>query len=256
MATLLDLHADSPHQRIRARFGSRGLTKDGLVNRRTTSRFARRSLVALGAAALAATALPASANAQVLDELGRPNEQVLGSVEGAIQNPAVPEDARATAQRLIDFFRGTGEPGVGIPENGPAISQFLYPTIMNNCIDGTSGAVGTITAVPGPANLPLPGVPEHQTGFVFTALGTGGAADEQAEPLVVDWVNPNNGRTGSTVLGYNGVNPDGPATMTGVADTGAGQVLAVLRGGLTTKIEGGVANCRVAYPTVGIIPVG
>lgn len=225
------------------------------MTRRPLPSIARRAAIAAGAVALAAVAVPSAANAQVLDDLGRPNEQILGSVENAVQNPAVPQSTRETAERLIAYFRGTGEPGVGIPENGPAISQFLYPTVMDNCIDGTSGAVGTITAVPGPASLPLPGVPEHQTAFIFTALGTGGVAEHQAEPLVVDWINPANGRTGSTTLGFNGINPEGPATVSGVADTGGGQVLAVLRGGLTTNIEGGTANCRVGFPTVGIIGV-
>lgn len=224
------------------------------VNRRPLSGLARRSVVALGGLALVATLTPATASAQVLDELGRPNEQILGSVEGSIENPAVPENIRSSAEQLIAFFRGEGEPGVGIPENGPAIAQFLYPTVMENCIDGNSSAVGTITAVPGPADLPLPGVPEHQTAFVFTALGTGPVAENQIEPLVVDWFNPANGRRGSTELGFNGMNPEGPATVGGVADTGGGQVLAVLRGGLTTAFDGGEANCRVA-PTVGIIPV-
>lgn len=224
------------------------------MNRRPLSGLARRSVVALGGLALVASLAPATASAQILDELGRPNEQILGSVESSAQNPAVPEDVRSSAERLVAFFRGEGEPGVGIPENGPAIAQFLYPTVMENCIDGNSSAVGTATAIPGPADLPLPGVPPQQTAFVFTALGTGPVAEQQMEPLVVDWFNPANGRRGSTELVFNGMNPEGPATVSGVADTGAGQVLAVLRGGVTTSFDGGTANCRVA-PTVGIIPV-
>ena len=226
------------------------------VNRRPLSGLARRSVVALGGLALVATLTPATAGAQVLDELGRPNEQILGSVEGTVQNPAVPENIRSSAEQLIAFFRGEGEPGVGIPENGPAIAQFLYPTVMENCIDGNSSAVGTITAVPGPADLPVPGVPAGQLGFVFTALGTEGVADHQVQPMTVDWVNIHNGRHGSTVLTYNGINEGGPATLNGVADTGPGHVLMVLQGGVTTVLEnGGTANC-VPFPTVGSAFVG
>ncbi|WP_241734097.1 Rv1157c family protein, partial [Dietzia natronolimnaea] len=167
-------------------------------------------------------AVPASASAQSLDELGRPTEPVLQAIENLSEQQWIPEETRGTIARLVGFFRGSGEPGTPLPENGPVIAQFAYPTIMQNCIDGEQTAVGAATAVPGPAGLPLPGIPGGHLGFIFTALGTEGVAPQQVQPMTVDWFNINNGRRGTTVLSYNGINAGGPATLNGVADTGPG----------------------------------
>jgi len=207
----------------------------------------------LGAAAAMAISLaaPATASAQSLDHLGRPTEPVLQALENLSEQQFIPESTRGTIARVVGFFRGTGEPGTPVPENGPVIAQFAYPTIMQNCIGGEQTAVGAATAIPGPADLPLPGIPAGQLGFVFTALGTEGVADHQVQPMTVDWFNINNGRRGSTTLTYNGINEGGPATLNGTADTGPGQVLMLLQGGVTTNLEdGGTANC-VPFPTVG-----
>ncbi|UVE95797.1 hypothetical protein [Dietzia sp. B32] len=215
----------------------------------------RTSFRTLGLGAVAALAVglaaPATASAQSLDELGRPTEPVLQAIENLSEQQWIPEDTRGTIARLVGFFRGTGEPGTPLPENGPVIAQFAYPTIMQQCIGGDQTAVGAATAVPGPADLPLPGIDPGKLGFIFTALGTEGVAAQQAQPMTVEWINISNGRRGSTVLTYNGINEGGPATVNGVADTGAGQVLMLLQGGVTTNLEdGGTANC-VAFPTVG-----
>jgi len=209
--------------------------------------------VGLGAVAAMAVslAIPVSAGAQSLDPLGRPTEPVLQAMENLGEQQWIPEDTRGTIARLVGFFRGTGEPGTPIPENGPGLAQFAYPTIMQNCIGAEETAVGAATAIPGPADLPVPGVPHGQLGFVFTALGTEGVAEHQAQPMTVEWLNINNGRRGSTPLTYNGINEEGPATVNGVADTGPGQVLMLLQGGVTTNLENeGAADC-VAVPTVG-----
>lgn len=196
-------------------------------------------------------AVPASASAQSLDDLGRPTEPVLQAIENLSEQQWIPEDTRGTIARLVGFFRGSGEPGTPIPQNGPVIAQFAYPTIMQNCIDGEQTAVGAATAIPGPAGLPVPGIPAGQLGFVFTALGTEGVAPQQVQPMTVDWFNINNGRRGTTVLGYNGINEGGPATLNGVADTGPGQVLMLLQGGVTTTLDGGGTSNCVPLPTVG-----
>ncbi|MET3860340.1 hypothetical protein ABIE38_001250 [Dietzia sp. 2505] len=215
----------------------------------------RNSFRTLGLGAVAAMAVslavPASASAQSLDELGRPTEPVLQAIENLSEQQWIPEETRGTIARLVGFFRGSGEPGTPLPENGPVIAQFAYPTIMQNCIDGDQTAVGAATAVPGPAGLPLPGIPGGQLGFIFTALGTEGVAPQQVQPMTVDWFNINNGRRGTTVLSYNGINAGGPATLNGVADTGPGQVLMLLQGGVTTTLaDGGTSNC-VSLPLVG-----
>ncbi|OAH64013.1 hypothetical protein AYJ66_08925 [Dietzia cinnamea] len=215
----------------------------------------RTSFRTLGLGAAAAVVLglaaPATAGAQSLDELGRPTEPVLQAIENLAAQQWIPEETRGTIARIVGFFRGTGEPGTPLPENGPVIAQFAYPTIMQQCIGGEQTAVGAATAVPGPADLPLPGIAPGHLGFIFTALGTEGVAAQQAQPMTVDWFNITNGRRGTTVLGYNGINEGGPATVNGVADTGPGQVLMLLQGGVTTNLEnGGTSNC-VAFPTVG-----
>lgn len=215
----------------------------------------RTSFRTLGLGAVAALAVglatPATAGAQSLDELGRPTEPVLQAIENLAEQQWIPESTRGTIARAVGFFRGTGEPGTPLPENGPIIAQFAYPTIMQQCIGGEETAVGAATAIPGPADLPLPGIDPGKLGFIFTALGTEGVAAQQAQPMTVDWLNINNGRRGTTVLTYNGINEGGPATVNGVADTGPGQVLMLLQGGVTTNLEdGGTSNC-VAFPTVG-----
>lgn len=211
----------------------------------------------LGAAAAMAVsmAVPATAGAQSIDHLGRPTEPVLQAMENLSEQQFIPESTRGTIARLVGFFRGTGEPGTPLPENGPALAQFAYPSVMQNCIEGNKSAVGAATAIPGPADLPLPGIPAGHLGFIFTALGTEGVAAHQVQPMTVDWFNINNGRRGQTVLTYNGINAGGPATVNGTADTGPGQVLMLLQGGVTTNLEGGGTSNCVAIPTVGTAQV-
>lgn len=189
------------------------------------------------------------------DSLGRPAPHVLAQIEGAANNPATPPQLKPLLTKLVSFFRGDGKPGVGIPQNGPAFTQFGWPTVAGSCIDGKDKAVGTAMAVPGPASLPLPGVPKGEVNFVFTALGTGTVAKQQTTAMKVHWININNGRTGSTNLGFNGLNPDGPATVNGPAATGSGTVLALLEGGVTTdNKDAGPSNCNF-LPTAAIIPI-
>ena len=94
--------------------------------------------------------------------------------------------------------------------------------------------MGSAIAVPGPAEIPAPGAAEGQTAFVFTALGTAPAAPEQGG-MTVNWANINTLRTGATSLGNHGINPDGPATLSGTADTGHGTVVAVVSGTVHTE---------------------
>lgn len=217
--------------------------------------------VAVSAGASLATA-PAAHSAPVLpglpdlpiDNLGRPTPELLQQIEDFANNPQVPDNVGDILKRVVGFFRGDGEPGVGIPENGPGFTQFGWPTLAQNCIGGTSNAVGMAMGVPGPAELPLPGVPGGHVSFVFTALGTGPVAERQNTGMRVHWVNINNGRIGQTDLSYGGINPDGPATINGLADTGPGNVLALLEGGVTTDEEGGQGNCTF-LPTAGIFNV-
>lgn len=221
------------------------------------SRRASRAIAALTTAlalSIPATLAPAASANPLVDNLGRPSPEVLAQLEKI--SPQLPEELGGTLDRLISFIRGDGEPGVDIPQNGPAFTQFGWPTIAGNCIGGESNAVGLASAVPGPAPLPLPGVKAGQVNFVFTALGTGTVAKQQNTSMNVHWVNINNAKFGTTQLGYNGINPEGPATVNGAADTGNGLVLALLEGGVTTNNEDAAPSDCNFIPTAAIIPVG
>src|SRR5699024_8785105 len=162
----------------------------------------------LGAVAAMAVSLavPVSAGAQSLDPLGRPTEPVLQAMENLGEQQWIPEDTRGTIARLVGFFRGPGDPGTPLPENGPGLAQ-----------------------LPGPAELPVPGVPHGPLGSVLPAPGPEGVAARQAQPMPVDRLNIHGGRRGSTPLTDSGITAGGPATVTGLADTGAGQVLTLLQ---------------------------
>ena len=222
------------------------------------SRRASRAIAALSTAialSVPATIAPASsAPMGSVDHLGRPAPHVLAQIENVADNPATPEQLKPVLKKLVGFFRGDGEPGVEVPENAPNFVQFGWPTIAGSCIDGKNNAVGTAMGVPGPASLPLPGVGKGEINFVFTALGTGTVAKRQTTQMNVHWININNGRLGSTKLGYNGINPEGPATVNGAAKTGSGTVVALLEGGVTTNNDNGPSNCNF-LPTASIINV-
>ncbi|KAB1503986.1 hypothetical protein F7230_02460 [Corynebacterium sp. 320] len=219
-----------------------------------------RALVGLSTAcALAVPTLiaPATANAQVgsLDHLGRPNAETLNAIEEFTKNPNVPPQVGAALTKLVGFFRGEEGKGVPIPKNGPHFTQFAWPTISQNCIGGKNNAVGTAAAVPGPANLPLPGVAPGEVNFVFTGLGTGTIAKEQHSQMNVHWVNINNGKRGVTPLRFNGINPEGPGTVNGAAQTGPGTVLAYIDGGFTVNNKDAAPSTCNFLPTAGVIQV-
>ncbi|WP_241385498.1 Rv1157c family protein [Rhodococcus sp. CH91] len=182
---------------------------------------------------------------------------LLAQAKELLANSELPESVKGTLQRVITFLDGSGGGGPAIPEPGAvAISQFLYPTIGQDCIGDGQDSVGTALAVAGPSKLPPPGPAAGQTGFVFTALGTAPAAADQERPLTLSWINVSNGRTGSQPLTNDAkINPDGPTTLSAIADTGSGQVVAVISGGVTTQEEGAEARSCTFLPTVGLVAV-
>lgn len=230
---------------------------------RSPGRVRRAAVAALAAVSLAGgTALAAAPAAQALpglppapiDHLGRPNEQILKEIENFAKSPRVPDDIGDTLMRVVGFFRGDGEPGVAMPEDGPAFTQFGWPAPSTGCQGSDGSPIGMGMGVPGPADLPLPGVPRGHIDFVFTALGTGPVSERQANGMRVHWVNINNGRTGQTPLRFNGINADGPGTVNGQANTGGGTVVALLEGGVSTDEDSGRVSCDY-IPTVGVFNV-
>lgn len=188
-----------------------------------------------------------------IDHLGRPNAQLLEQAKNFAANPWLPPQVRGAILAAVNFFAdpepGEDTGGPGIPQNAPMVVQFAWPTVAGQCIGGQLNAVGSAIAVPGPAEIPLPGAQAGQTVFLFTALGTSPAAVNQGE-MVVEWFNLHTLRGGRTVLGNYGVNPDGPATLSATADTGSGPVVAWMHGAVHTED----ARCDFA-PTAALVSV-
>ncbi|QNG18044.1 hypothetical protein G4H71_03890 [Rhodococcus triatomae] len=244
----------------------------------------RRGFTALAIAAAAALVVPSQAGAQPIpppvpegvpvealaslvpaiigaaagpaDIADNPQADLLAQARILLETAPLSDELKSTLERVITFLDGSGGGGPDIPEDGPVIAQFLYPTIGQGCIGPESDAVATALAVPGPAHLPPPGPGVGQAGFVFTALGTAPAADHPAQPLTATWINIDNGWRGDVDLTNQArINPDGPATLSGIADTGSGRVLAVISGGITTVPEGEAPISCMILPTVGMFHV-
>lgn len=136
-------------------------------------------------------------------------------------------------------------PGFG--PDAPPMQDFIYPSIGTNCLADSSSSIATALSVAGPAKIPLPGPGPGQTAYVFTAVGTPGPADVQKLPLNVTWVNLTTGKSGSATLKPRpDINPDGPTTLTVIADTGSGSIMSTIFGQVTTKEK----QCQF-MPTIG-----
>lgn len=136
-------------------------------------------------------------------------------------------------------------PGFGA--DAPPTQDFMYPSIGTNCLADGGNSIATALSVAGPAKIPLPGPGPGQTAYVFTAIGTPGPAEVQKLPLNVTWVNLTTGKSGSVTLKpRSDINPEGPTTLTAIADTGSGSVMSTIFGQVTTKEK----QCQF-MPTIG-----
>lgn len=123
----------------------------------------------------------------------------------------------------------------------------MYPSISNGCLGDGGTVLATAISVAGPAKIPTPGPGPGQTAYVFTAVGTPGPAAEQKLPLNVTWVNLTTGKSGSATLKpRSDINPEGPTTLTAIADTGSGSILSTIFGQVTTTER----QCQF-MPTIG-----
>jgi len=163
--------------------------------------------------------------------------------EAAPASPA-PEAAPAPAAAAAPAAPAA-TPGFG--PDAPPTQDFMYPSIGTNCLADGSSAIATALSVAGPAKIPLPGPGPAQTAYVFTAVGTPGPAEVQKLPLNVTWVNLTTGKSGSVTLKpRTDINPDGPTTLTAIADTGSGSIMSTIFGQVTTKEK----QCQF-MPTIG-----
>lgn len=208
---------------------------------RSTTRV-HRALRAPLAAALSALILTGAsattpATAQVssfIDDLGRPTDDAVARVNAFADKPFIPPHVANMLRTAVGFFAGTGQlGGPALPEHPPLFTQFYWPTVSSNCIGPGLHSTASAIAVPGPAAIPAPGAKAGETTFVFTALGTPPAAEQQGL-MRVYWINLNNLRTGVTPLANHQINPTGPSTLSATAATGQGNVLAVVDGAVRT----------------------
>lgn len=195
----------------------------------------------LGLAAPVALAAPEarassslSSSQPYLDELGRPTPYAVAQVNAFASQPFVPEKVANALRTAVNFYAGNGElGGPPLPQDAPPFTQFYWPTVSGNCIGPGLHSTASALVVPGPASSPAPGAGAGEATFVFTALGTPAAAEQQGM-MRVYWINISNFRSGVTELGNNRINPTGPATLSGTASTGPGRVLAVVDGSVRT----------------------
>jgi hypothetical protein len=207
------------------------------------------ALVSLAPAIIGAAAGP-------LDGPSPAQRDILDQARQLLADSALPPQIATILRGVITFLDGSAGGGPPIPRSGPPIAQFLYPSIGHACIADSADSVGTALAVPGPAKLPPPGPRAGQAGFVFTALGTKPPTPQQANPMTVTWLNLDTRRSQTQELtGAAHINPAGPSTLTAIADTGPGRVIAVISGGLTTQTGAAARSCTF-LPTVGMFTVG
>lgn len=157
-----------------------------------------------------------------------------------------PEVAAPVAEVAAPVAAPAAAPG-GLGPNAPVTQDFLYPSISNGCLSDGGNVLATAISVAGPATIPLPGPGPGQTAYVFTAIGTPGPAAEQKLPLNATWVNLTTGKSGSVTLKPRpDMNPDGPTTLTAIADTGSGSIMSTIFGQVTTTEK----QCQF-MPTIG-----
>ncbi len=207
------------------------------------------ALAALAPAIVGSIAGPA-------DIAAGPQSAILDQARRLLATLGLPPQIKSTLERIITFLDGSGGGGPELPQEGPVIAQFLYPTIGKGCIGPTADSVGTALAVAGPAQLPPPGPKAGQAGFVFTALGTKSPTPEQNPPMSVQWMNLDTRQSGILPLTDEAkINPGGPATLSAIADTGAGRIVAVISGSLTTQAADAEPRTCSFLPTLGFFTV-
>jgi hypothetical protein len=164
--------------------------------------------------------------------------------------PAPAPDAAPAPAPAPDAAPAPAPDAAANPQFGPdapTTQDFLYPSISNGCLKDGGNVLATAISVAGPAKIPAPGPAAGQTAYVFTAIGTPGPAAEQKLPLNVTWVNLTTGKSGSATLTPRpDINPDGPTTLSVIADTGSGSIMSTIFGQVTTTEK----PCQFK-PTIG-----
>jgi hypothetical protein len=180
---------------------------------------------------------PANAVGPVPEALAAPDPEAAPAPE-AVPAPAQGPDGAPAPEAAANPQFGP---------DAPTTQDFLYPSISNGCTKDGGSVLATAISVAGPAKIPAPGPVAGQTAYVFTAIGTPGPAAEQKLPLNVTWVNLTTGKSGSATLKpRSDINPEGPATLSVIADTGSGSIMSTIFGQVTTTEK----QCQF-MPTIG-----
>ncbi|MFT4109187.1 hypothetical protein [Propionicimonas sp.] len=188
---------------------------------------------------------------QIVDFLGEPGKRTLAAQQGH-RRPADKKKAKP------------GDPEIPRGPRAPRIQEFLYPTIGVGCMPesargslgslGGGNSLGRALVTAGPQKAPAPGPKRGQIGYVYTSMGTGPAVNNPGRPLLAQWLNLDNGRTGAINLRRNPkINAKtGPGTFTAIASTGRGRVLSVISGNVTTRTKSKrIVSCSIV-PVIGI----
>ena len=166
---------------------------------------------------------------------------------GPAPEVAVPVPAPAPAPDPAAAAPAAAPGGPEFGPDAPTTQDFLYPSISNGCLKDGGNVLATAISVAGPAKIPTPGPGPGQTAYVFTAIGTPGPAAEQKLPLNVTWVNLTTGKSGgATLVPQSDINPQGPTTLTAIADTGSGSIISTIFGQVSTT----EMQCQF-MPTIG-----
>lgn len=191
---------------------------------------------------------PAHAVGPAVEAIPPAPEAAVPAPEAAVPAPeAAPAPAPEAPVPAPEASAPAPEGAAAFGPDAPVKQDFLYPSIGNGCLADGGNAIATAISVAGPATIPTPGPGPGQTAYVFTAVGTSGPADEQKLPLNATWVNLTTGKSGSvTLTPRDDINPEGPTTLTAVADTGSGSIMSTIFGQVTTTEK----QCQF-MPTIG-----
>lgn len=175
-----------------------------------------------------------------------PEAAPLAAVAPAPEGAPAPE-ALPAPEAAVPGPDGAPAPAPAFGPDAPTTQDFMYPSISNGCLKDGGNVLATAISVAGPATIPKPGPAPGQTAYVFTAMGTPGPAAEQKLPLNVTWVNLTTGKSGTATLKPQAdINPEGPTTLTVIADTGSGSIMSTIFGQVTTTEK----QCQF-MPTIG-----
>ena len=188
---------------------------------------------------------PAHAVGPEPEALAAPAPEAVPAPDAAHAPAPAPEGAPPAPEGALPAPEAAANQQFGA--DAPTTQDFLYPSISNGCLKDGGNVLATAISVAGPSKIPAPGPAAGQTAYVFTAIGTPGPAAEQKLPLNVTWVNLTTGKSGSATLKpRSDINPEGPTTLSVIADTGSGSIMSTIFGQVTTTEK----QCQF-MPTIG-----